>query len=124
MCREAVEVQKAAMASQALADLAGSVANPLYGMVLYNRDTKRVLMDTREEHMDNKYRCTPNCIGKATTSMVLPNQRDPTMSDLPHDPERNWSLTIVQSNDAQCRCADGPRFQDTDCCRPAGTDIP
>jgi hypothetical protein len=43
--------------------------------------TKRLLIDTREEHVDNKYRCTPNCIGKATTSMVLPNGRDPTMSD-------------------------------------------
>lgn len=39
-------------------------------------------MDIREEHVDNKYRCTPNCIGKATTSMILSNERDPTMSDL------------------------------------------
>jgi hypothetical protein len=45
--------------------------------------TKRLLMDTREEHVDNKYRCTPNCIGKATTSMVLSTGQDPTMSDFP-----------------------------------------
>jgi hypothetical protein len=83
MCKEAVEVQKAATASQALADAAGPVANLLYGMLACNRIPKRVLMDTREAHVDNKYRCTPNCIGKATTSMMLSNERDPTMSDLP-----------------------------------------
>lgn len=76
-------MQKAATASQALVGLAGPVANLVYGMLLYNRSPKRVLMDTREEHVDNKYRCTPNCIGKATTSMILSNERDPTMSDLP-----------------------------------------
>lgn len=37
MCKEAVEVKKAAMASQVLVDLAGRVANPSYGMHLCNR---------------------------------------------------------------------------------------
>jgi hypothetical protein len=36
MCKEAVEVQKAAMASQAPVGLAGPVANLSYGMHLYN----------------------------------------------------------------------------------------
>ena len=72
------------MAGQARAGLAGSVASLLYRMYApLQQNTRRALMDPREEHVDNKYRCTPNCIGKATTSITLRNERDPTMSGLP-----------------------------------------
>lgn len=37
------------------------------------------LTEIREEHVDNKYRCTANCIGKAT-SLASRNRQDP-MSD-------------------------------------------
>ena len=36
----------------------------------------RRLTEIREEHVDNKYRCTANCIGKAT-SLVSRNRQDP-----------------------------------------------
>jgi hypothetical protein len=83
MCKEALEVRKAAMASQVLAELVELAAVVSCGMYLWKWHVMQPLTEIREEQVDSKDRCTANCIGKAT-SLVSRNRQDP-MSDSPRN---------------------------------------
>ena len=81
-CEEVSEDRQAIMAIQEKEELAALVGMSVFGMEKgLARSRLLVLMWTREEHTDNRYRCTENCVGARTAALTLPDRQDTTMSD-------------------------------------------